>query len=665
LLDPPESADGRHAAAGQLILLLLVCSVGFLGARLILIFCPGQDGWSPQMDEMATGNAALVVERGLDLPLPLCQYKAHMAATTFEGLLSLPFRRYFGPSLLALKLAAVIWNLLSLIVWTALAWRFFGRLAGSIVGFLFAFPPPFFGLMTITAWATHAESLLFTGVCLYLLFQTVKARRWPTQTLSAGLSGLAGGLGGYLCYAGFLTLGFALLMLVATTPSPARKRLLLAFTAGAVVGLLPFLWSLEYYPLTNLFVVSAGRSPAPLTPTSSFARALGKLYRFWRADVWQSALFSRSYYARSVLSLVFGAAVAFAWAVALLRRREIFTRSSRREGADAHENALAIVQLSGFFFPLLFSLVYAVSPFRVEPVSFNSPGAYAGYRYLVVLYPFLFLSLGLACRDVLGATRLRAVQGAVFFLLLAGVGGGSIAYYVRAARDHPVSLAALHSRGDDLFTIVDRLGRQSPNDSPFLAGLQPFEQAVVMELMGEYAPQEWDDLLPFGRRLEPKYLGPFYRGLGARLTREMLLVKPTADLGALAASVRSQFSDRPALSRFVLEGVGKALSESRPGRPLADRLRESGGFASLSGDLAESIKIGFGMGLTPNAYVFSPYDFRDVSDPAILTGVGVLLHRTIWFRFTRNDYAAEMIQALDKPLRRDVMRGFVREASGL
>ncbi|MCZ7584434.1 MAG: glycosyltransferase family 39 protein [Deltaproteobacteria bacterium] len=234
---------------------LVLFGILFVLVRLAVLVHPDGAGWAAQRDEALTGNVALGLESGFGFAPPLYQTKPFAAGTLYEGLLSVPFRKIFGPNLFALKLAAVAWNVAAMLLWIALAWRYFGRAAALAVGTLHVLAPPFYALMTVTAWGNHCESSLFAAAMLLFLLPAVMFRGPGRGVLFAALAGLGAGVGVYMSYTSLLYVAFGLVVIFLCAGKRGAARILPAFAAAGVIGALPLLWSVRHYGLSALLKI--------------------------------------------------------------------------------------------------------------------------------------------------------------------------------------------------------------------------------------------------------------------------------------------------------------------------------------------------------------------------------------------------------------------------
>ncbi|MCZ7584435.1 MAG: hypothetical protein M5R36_14435 [Deltaproteobacteria bacterium] len=139
--------------------------------------------------------------------------------------------------------------------------------------------------------------------------------------------------------------------------------------------------------------------------------------------------------------------------------REPLAHRSREEQNE-------IFQVALLTYPILFSVLYAASGFRVVPADDPTPGLYVNYRYFVPVFPFLFLLFGAGVQDIWERARPDRMFRAVAMALALLGAFGLARYYLRLDDRRPAAyFTAWQYRGDDVSHLMNRLAAQLPRDN--------------------------------------------------------------------------------------------------------------------------------------------------------------------------------------------------------
>ena len=278
---------------------------------------------------------------------------------------------------------------------------------------------------TLTAFGTHVES----NALAMLLCALFLATWWRAdqRAPNLGMAFLFGVLAGFAIYFGYIVLltlcALALARLVRDRGALLRRDTLAAFL-GLLVGLAPWLYYNGQNDFAGLEIYGRGigdelpgaQASPPLSerladlatrglPDSAFFRALGPLTGSQANQLYAGALGL----ALLAFVLAFRSEIRAA-AAALLRRPG--------EPWKLPFAPLLLVQ------PLLFLAAFACTDFKVG----DRPHSVVSYRYVHVLWPWLFLAAGLALDRLLARGALaRFVASSTLGLLLALGGLGSLA----------------------------------------------------------------------------------------------------------------------------------------------------------------------------------------------------------------------------------------------
>jgi hypothetical protein len=191
-------------------------------------------------EELAKGAVAVAMLGDVGLPHAQLAYQAYEGGGfVFSHLDALAFLAV-GKSLLALKLAAVAWNALTLCAGFLFCDRIFGRRAAVLFALFFIFAPAGFQKLSLLALGIHFEALLFVILVLHfasrVLFEP-DASRWVDFALGA-----CAGFGFYFSYSCAVPIGVAALALLVFRRDAIFSKRGLALLVGLLAGLAPLLW---------------------------------------------------------------------------------------------------------------------------------------------------------------------------------------------------------------------------------------------------------------------------------------------------------------------------------------------------------------------------------------------------------------------------------------
>src|SRR5206468_4734418 len=114
-------------------------------------------------EELYRGTVAQELVTGLKMPF--IEYRAdnYSGGTLVMGALTSGFFLLFGPTLFALKLAALLVFTLALLFWYQTIRRAAGERVARYFALLFCFSPPLLTAYSVAAPGGHGESLLFSA----------------------------------------------------------------------------------------------------------------------------------------------------------------------------------------------------------------------------------------------------------------------------------------------------------------------------------------------------------------------------------------------------------------------------------------------------------------------------------------------------------------------
>jgi len=425
----PTTSASRSRRRVEILLLLIPLALHlFLRWRAL-------DGWYERVDVEELNFGLLPAHLLQGLAIDLLDYQTMWR----EGgsLIVAPFAALFfaalSPSYFALKLAAIAWHGLILLVWTLVARVAFGRREALAFGILLACAPPFAARMQLVALVGHSEGNLFSGLALLGLLLMLRKSTINTRRLGAVLLGTSVTLGGTFAYSVLPASGLCLLLALQN-----RRRCSGLWTWVLVsMGLGSLLWITYFIGRVDLGQVwqEAGGSGVlalflELSPdTEIYSKVhlttriteLVQHHLFW---MWGWTAADGSF--RSSTNILLGTAVfAGSFAGFLGYGGQHFLR---RLGTIESSCAAALRPLI-VGFAALYILGY-LSLALLSGLSYG-PDTYDGYRYLAPLFPsFLLLTaagLGLASRSTRRPAQVSAgvaLAGLAIAFVVGGPGLG-------------------------------------------------------------------------------------------------------------------------------------------------------------------------------------------------------------------------------------------------
>ncbi|MCB9488019.1 MAG: hypothetical protein H6684_04735 [Deltaproteobacteria bacterium] len=652
--------------------LLFLASLVYLVTRLAVIVYPQDAGLTVMADELPTANVALALEQGLVMPLPLYQTKPFAAGTVYQGLLTYPLRAVFGDTLFATKLAAVIWGIATMLVWTVLAWRFFGRGAALVVATLHSLAPPFFALMSVTAWGNHHESSLPVGLALLALLAALRRRPDGPASLLSFIAGLTAGFAVYFCYTSAIAFVFFTILIALAGGGVGRLRVYLLFWAGAVLGFAPILWSAKLYgwdALGTIDTYTGYASGAMVHARDMFlenrlALSLKKFLAFWGSDLWRSFLYPR---AVATGARLLAAGLLAGAAVLLVRRAApaLVTMVRDRRARTTKEDVQRLAALAILVYPLVFAAVYAASGFRIYPSFSWDAGSYAHFRYFAPVFPFVFLIIGVGLQEAwefAGERKpLRGVVAAFATILLFF----SLPYYVSLGASGPGFDAWLY-RGAGKMDLIARLAAETTKHQDTFAvkldrirHLSEPDRAILFEQIGKISADAFQMGATLNAELPNDYWPFLARGLGYYRAETSYEPGDEKRLDEFAAKVKKSLPDAnlQSSSHFA-EGVGWGLSFASQ-EAMARLVPLVAAWNTAPEHWSTSLRVGLGRRIGSGFYIDDRLGKPD--DRFYYEGVGAQIRRNVRFQCRRMDPAAVAVLE-SSPLRRGALiAGYLHE----
>src|SRR2546426_9450146 len=204
-------------------------------------------------EELYRGTIAQELVTGLTMPFTEYRADNYAGGSLVIGALAAGFFVLFGPTLFALKLAPLLVFALALVFWYWTIQRYAGERVAGYFAMLFCFSPPVLTAYSVTAMGFHSESIVFSALTVFLLFKMLSVgaggasagpppalEEKPSPTFPA-LLGLTAGFGLWFCYTYGLTLLAMLGFWFWHDRGILRRRRVLWFALGFVVGFSPWI----------------------------------------------------------------------------------------------------------------------------------------------------------------------------------------------------------------------------------------------------------------------------------------------------------------------------------------------------------------------------------------------------------------------------------------
>ena len=197
-----------------------------------------------------------------------------LQADTYQGgslgtsILATPMVALVGPSIIGLKLLALLVSTLGFVSWTILVDRIWGRRVAHLFAFLFVFGPPIFVIYNLIAMGSHAEVVTLGGLQLLLAYGYLHG---PTRSHAILVAwGVTAGFGTWFAYLSFLPFAVCVAVGLAAGALPARRSAMLA--AAFLIGFSPWIVTNILSGGRGLEIVArtfhAGPSASPRLPGS-------------------------------------------------------------------------------------------------------------------------------------------------------------------------------------------------------------------------------------------------------------------------------------------------------------------------------------------------------------------------------------------------------------
>ena len=402
-----------HQPRWRALCLLVVLTTGL---KLAVVLAPRPDLYHSDPaarpaihvgEEIHRGSTAVELLDGPILPVLDYQYAHFFGGSLVVSIVAMPFVALFGPSILSVKLAPLVFNALAVALLFLILDRWASRRAAWIGGLSYAVASPGYSLLATTAFGSHVESNALVLACVYLalrMYDDDPPR--PARALAFGA------LAGFAVYFGYIVLialaAIALHRFLEDRGFVLRRSFGLVLV-GFAVGLSPWL----VYNLRHDFAGTKiyGRGVDTLLGEADSPSRVGRFAELI-SDHYAHSFFFRDQAGlpRAALDWTFALGLAAAAALAVLA-------FGRQRGVDGRPREARLGSLCTLYL-VFYALAYVTTDFKL-----GNPRSYAvSYRYLYTTYPFLFMAAGLGL-DALAQCCARGRVAARFWAaLLVGLG---------------------------------------------------------------------------------------------------------------------------------------------------------------------------------------------------------------------------------------------------
>ena len=491
-------------------------------------------------NELYIGTIAKELIEGRSLALFDYQLTHIRGGTLLTGIFVVPFFLLFGQSYFILKLVALLVSLTILAVTYLFLWRFFNKKIAIITGVLMAISAPIYTLFSSMVYGRNYESIIFTMITLSIFyrifFQEVSANHIPYKERYFALFGLVSGLGMYFDYIFAVTLIYCLGFWFIFDKTFFTRKTFRLFLVSFLLGLTPWI----YYNLTHHLAAICIDDDYPGVPLRHLfllnslpevARKLKDLlvYHLPGSFYFRDFKFIPGY----VISYIYYIIFLLVFCVLFWLNRDtvwklicgiIPSRRRRVLPSPLYREAFIIL------YPVAFSLLYSFSYYLISKKSeYNFFGFYE-YTYLVVLYPFIFITIAIFLSrlwDWGKKSRRIAVSVLVFMLVFFIVGGLSADYDLVTPRNFGKRLI-----------------------------YQGYNYGILGIVIGERYGHSISKVMSVIRNIRQPYRASAFRGIGWNIGRRFFRAKEYSDVDACIAHM-NKIDSR--YRQFVFWGFGAFL----------------------------------------------------------------------------------------------------------
>lgn len=330
--------------------------------------------------------AESIINNKLVMPLSNYQYLAEKGDALIAGILTVPFFIIFGTSYISLKLVALFITAIIFVLWLVFVKKYFGYPSMLFFGLIFIFSPPTFTKVSLMTWGFHGQANFYIIMALLLFFHINFDKKVTSTKWLFWILGLVCGLGLYSVKIFAVFLLALIAFWIYFERNIFLKLKFYFFVLGLGIGYSPGI----FYNLTHgKYLVQVTDMPLWKLCFDNFLLRAKEVFLTIFVDLPTSFMFvgagrwfSYFYFSLFCLALIVSC----------------FKRGYEKESSQKRIFGFLILYFS------LFIVMLNFSPHDLEPKY-----AALGYRYLVVIYPFIFLVLAEGLRWVYGKTKNKTI----------------------------------------------------------------------------------------------------------------------------------------------------------------------------------------------------------------------------------------------------------------
>ena len=357
-------------------------------------------------------HAGLVAQHLIDssllMPLIHYQYHSEKGDALVTGILAVPFFLIFGNSYISLKLVGIFLGCLTVILWFIYANNFFGKSTAAILALLLIFCPATLTKVSLISWGGHGQANFYIIIAL-LFFSYIHFRgRAEAKKYLFLLFGLFCGLSLYATkiFGVFLLATFIFWVLIDRKVFAKVKTYI--FGLGLLIGYSPGI----YYNILHknaLLQINMKGAWSYFAWDNMLIRLQDFLSIIFK-DIPSSFMFFND--SGNIANYIYY--FVFLICVFLVVKESLLAKCN---GSISVKGKIFSFSLIYF---ILFCLVLSFSNLRLEPWD-----GWIGYRYLMVLYPFIFLVIAYGLSIVFKKINNKILESVVisFFIIFLALGG--------------------------------------------------------------------------------------------------------------------------------------------------------------------------------------------------------------------------------------------------
>jgi len=576
-------------------------------------------------EELLHGTIAKEIMEGPDLPLLEYPPTNYGHGGFLSGILTIPFFALFGKNLFALHLTPVAFSVAILIVLFLFAYKFFNRRVAIITGLLYLFSSRNWIIFNLHAGGLHFENVLFTVAALYVFYEIIfNGKDKPVYYLSLGL---ISGFGTYWIYTFLVTLATIFLLWFLRDKKMFLKKGFYIFLTGFLIGIIPWLiynLQTQFKSITDI-ILDALFVDKSYFGLKTWLETIGRLLRIVCFSGMLSVI-GKDYIFGTLYLLIY-------WLSFLYILRSY--KFSLTKVISSKESFLLV-------FPVLLLISNAFYGFYVD--SIRDSMYYLDWRYIVSLFPFIFLTVAIVLDRLISKFRmLKAISIALLFLpiMLGGIiysrridfknfgsGFNQLGYTYLLLNE---SFCSKYPH--DFYKILDDITKLS---APQKYEVLTLPLAIYQE--GKIHPVDFKEYLKLSLRLDEKYKPIFYKILikGLYFTSDL----PLKDLVSQVDILSKQADD--IYKPYLYQGIGAIVvarnqndnSDYKDGASLIDEKYRAYYYRGLSEpvyleDIVNYVKrFKSCMGWLDKQY--QPFYLKGVGEALAKIGVSFVIERVPW-----------------------------------